>query len=187
MADALTVFRGDRLIFRDLSFAVPAGGALVLTGPNGAGKTTLLRVLAGLKRAEGGTVTLDGTAERAGRIGWVGHGNGVKPALTAAENLVLAGGDTAAALDAFGLASLAQIPARFLSAGQQRRLALARLLSAAAPLWLLDEPSTGLDAASLARFGAALATHRQAGGVVVAATHVPLPLPGAIELPLGAV
>ena len=188
-AEQVSCFRGDRLVLDAVGFAVPAGGALVLVGPNGAGKSTLLRVLAGLKRIDGGTITFDGTPEYAGRAAYLGHLDAIKPALTAAENLRFAvrvgGGDADAALAASGLSGLAALPARMLSAGQKRRLALARLAVLSVPLWLLDEPTVGLDTAAIARFGEALAAHRDAGGVVVAATHLPLPLPGAETLQLG--
>ncbi len=192
--EGLAAFRGERLVLRDISLAVPPGGALLLTGPNGAGKSTLLRLLAGLVRAAAGALrwgALDALADPAahgGRVAYLGHLDAIKPGLTAAENLRLwAGRDAvAAALDAAGLAALAELPARMLSAGQQRRLALARLGLRAAPIWLLDEPTLGLDAAAVARFGAQLAAHRGRGGVVVAATHLPLPLPGAATLGLAA-
>ena len=188
-AKQLSCFRGDRLVLDAVGFAVPAGGALVLVGPNGAGKSTLLRVLAGLKRSDAGTVTFDGTSEYAGRAAYLGHLDAIKPALTATENLRFAarigGGNAEAALADAGLTKLAALPARMLSAGQKRRLALARLAVLAAPLWLLDEPTIGLDTEAITRFGAALAAHRDGGGVVVAATHLPLPLPGADILTLG--
>lgn len=174
-------------MFRGLSFAVPPGGALLLLGPNGAGKSTLLRVLAGLLRLEAGAVRWRG-GEAAGRVALVGHQDAVKPGLTTWENLALAagagGGDRGGALAAMGLDGLAALPARMLSAGQRRRLALARLIVSARPVWLLDEPTLGLDAASVARLGTALAAHRAGGGVVVAATHLDLPLPGAAALRL---
>ena len=188
LADGLSVFRGERLVLDRVSFGVAAGGALLLLGPNGAGKSTLLRALAGLKRLDGGRVLFDGSEDRAGRLAYLGHQDGIKPGLTAAENLGFAarvsGGDAGAALDALGLRALAGLPARMLSAGQRRRLALARLAVSKAALWLLDEPTLGVDAASVQAFGDLLAAHRASGGVVVAATHLPLPLPGAHELNL---
>jgi heme exporter protein A len=179
----LAAFRGEKLVFRDIDFSVPAGGALLLTGPNGSGKSTLLRVLAGLLRPAAGEVRWDG------HVAYVGHQDAVKPALTAAENLRFAaavgGGDVSAALDAVGLQELVDLPARMLSAGQRRRLALARLLLTDAGLWLLDEPTLGLDAPSVERFATMLAAHRARDGIVVAATHLPLPLVEAAELRLG--
>lgn len=187
--EQVSCFRGDRLVLDRVSFGVAAGGALLLTGPNGAGKSTLLRVLAGLKRMDGGRISWDGAEEYTEKLAFLGHQDALKPGLTGVENLqtpaALRGGDIAAALDAVGLAALAGLPARMFSAGQKRRLALARMLVLRAPLWLLDEPSLGLDAAAVERFGGMLAEHRAAGGVVVAATHLPLPLPDAAELRLG--
>ena len=187
-AEQVSCLRGERLVLDRVGFSVPAGGALVLLGPNGAGKSTLLRVLAGLARLDGGTITFDGTEDYAGRAAYLGHLDAIKPALSALENLRFAarvgGGDPRAALAAAGLAPLAELPARMLSAGQKRRLALARLSLLDAPLWLLDEPSVGLDTAAVERFGQMLAAHRALGGVVVAATHVDLPLPGADSLSL---
>lgn len=180
----MAAIRGERLVFAGLSFALAPGGALLLVGPNGSGKSTLLRILAGLGRLASGMLLWDGAdalADRplhATRLGYLGHLDAVKPGLTAAEN---AG---AAALEAMALGSLADLPTRMLSAGQRRRLALARLIADAAPLWLLDEPTLGLDAASVEHLGVALATHRARGGMLVAATHLPLPLPGAQELAL---
>jgi len=194
-AEALAVVRGERLIFRDLGFTVPEGGALVLAGANGAGKSTLLRLLAGLIRPIAGRLLWQGRdafldlAEHAGRVAYLGHHDAVKPGLTAAENLrftaALSGGDASAALASMGLSDLADLPARMLSAGQKRRLALARLPLSNAALWLLDEPTLGLDAASIARFGTLLTAHRATGGLVIAATHVPLPLSDVQALRLG--
>lgn len=193
--ESLAVFRGERLVFRDLDFSLAAGQALVLAGPNGSGKSTLLRLLAGLVRPIAGRLlwqdedALADLTGHAARVAYVGHQDAVKPGLTATENLRfdarLAGGAVADALAAVGLADLADLPARMLSAGQKRRLALARLALTEVPLWLLDEPTLGLDTASIGRFGALLAGHRARGGMVVAATHVPLPLDGTTELPLG--
>jgi heme exporter protein A len=190
----LAAFRGERLVFSGLRFAVPAGGAMLLLGPNGAGKSTLLRLLAGLVRPEAGSVlwhgedTLADLPAHADRIAYLGHQDAIKPGLTTAENLRFRATPAAidTALDAVGLAALADLPARMLSAGQKRRLALARLAVRPAPIWLLDEPTLGLDAASVARFGAMLAAHRATGGVVVAATHLPLPLPDAVDFVFGA-
>jgi heme exporter protein A len=194
-AEGLAVFRGERLVFRDLAFSVPAGGALVLAGANGSGKSTLLRLLAGLIRPEAGRLLWHGAdaladlTAHAKRVSYVGHQDAVKPGLSVAENLDfwvrLHGGRLDDALDAMGLGDLADLPARMLSAGQKRRLALARLALSAAPVWLLDEPTLGLDTASITRFGTLLAKHRARGGMVVAATHVPLPLQGVTTLRLG--
>lgn len=193
-AEGVAVFRGERLIFRDFSFTVPSGGGLVLAGPNGSGKSTLLRLLAGLVRPAAGRVLWDGVdaladpAEHGQRVAYLGHQDAVKPGLTVMENLrfaaAVSGRSVMTALAAVGLEALAELPARMLSAGQKRRLALSRLVLSAAPLWLLDEPTLGLDAASIDRFGGLLAAHRGGGGLVVAATHVPLPLPDAVVLRL---
>ena len=169
-AVGLAAFRGERLVFAGLSFAVPAGGALLLTGPNGSGKSTLLRLLAGLLRPEAGQLLWDGAdaladlPSHAARLRYLGHQDAVKPGLTVAENLRFWGGGDAIrhALEAVDLLRLADLPARMLSAGQKRRLAIARLALAPAPLWLLDEPTLGLDGASVARVGALLAAHRAA-------------------------
>lgn len=193
-AEGLAAFRGERLVLRDLDFSVPEGGALVLAGPNGSGKSTLLRLLAGLVRPVAGRLlwgeedALADLPAHAARVAYVGHLDAVKPALTVAENLRFAarlgGGAIEDALAALGLTELAELPARMLSAGQKRRVALARLALTRAPLWLLDEPTLGLDVASVARFGTLLAAHRARGGLIVAATHLPLPLEGATELRL---
>jgi len=153
-----------------------------------------LRLLAGLVPPAEGQVLWDGTdalADRpahAARLRYLAHADALKPGLTLAENLgfwaALWGGSVADALAAVGLEALAPLPARMLSAGQKRRAALARLALAPVPLWLLDEPSVGLDAASITGFGRLLAAHRARGGMVLAATHVDLPLPGARELRL---
>lgn len=193
----LAAFRGDRLIFDNISFTLAAGGAVILVGENGAGKTTLLRLLAGfVPRAAGqllwdGADALDDLASHGRRVAWLGHQDAVKPGLTVAENLDAwrrGAGDRLsarnAALDALGLGDFAEVPGRMLSAGQRRRVAISRLLLADAPLWLLDEPTTALDAASVVRLGTVLADHRAAGGMVIAATHLDLPLPGAARLSL---
>jgi heme exporter protein A len=193
-AEGVAAFRGERLVLRNVSFTLDAGGAMLLTGANGAGKSTLLRLLAGLVRPAVGRVLWRGQdagadlAAHAARIAYVGHQDAVKPGLTAAENLGFAarlgGGSVAEALATLGIAALADLPTRMLSAGQRRRLALARLDLTQAPLWLLDEPTLGLDTIAVERFGRLLARHRARGGLVVAATHLPLPVEGAAELRL---
>lgn len=192
-AENLACLRGERVVFAGLSFALAPGEALLLTGANGAGKSTLLRLLAGLLRAAEGRVLWNG-ADEAAPLRYLGHADALKPAFTAAENLGfaarlagVAAGRVAAALAALDLAPLASLPVRVLSSGQKRRLALARLAldaPGAVPLWLLDEPTTGLDAMSIERLGALFAAHRAAGGMVIAATHLPLPLDAARELRL---
>jgi len=197
-ARELACFRGERAVFAGVSFRVVPGGALLLTGANGAGKSSLLRLLAGLLRPAAGALLWggeDALADRAAharRLRYLSPQDALKPALTARETLRFAarlhggggGGGPDAALDALGLLPLAELPVRLLSTGQRRRLALARLALAPAPLWLLDEPTLGLDAASVSRLGGLLARHRERGGAVVAATHLPLPMPDAAELRL---
>jgi heme exporter protein A len=189
--------RGERLVFEGLDFALASGGALLLTGPNGSGKSSLLRLMAGLTPPLAGALAWDGSpiaedpALHRARLHFIGHQDALKPVLTVAETL----GFNAAlreaprdrvlpALQKFHLEALADWPCRVLSAGQRRRLALARLLASPAPLWLLDEPTTGLDEASTKDLLAAIAEHRSSGGMVVIATHLPLPLAGAATLSL---
>jgi heme exporter protein A len=195
----LTIERGGRRLFAGLSFAVDEGAALIVTGPNGAGKSSLLRALCGFLPIEAGGFALEGgDAERSvgEQAHYLGHADGVKGALTAGENLAFAaamlGGESSraaqrAALARVGLAHVIDFPARLLSAGQRRRVALARLLIADRPLWLLDEPTTALDAGAQEACVAILRAHLRGGGVIVAATHAPLTLEGAQELRLGAV
>ena len=186
IAQNLSAFRGERLVLQDVSLRAPPGTALLLLGPNGSGKSTLLRVLAGLKRPDAGSITWHGQPLE--HVAYLGHQDAIKPGLTGAENLAFAARRSrmtvAAALDLMDLAPLAGLPARMFSAGQKRRLALARILLSPAPVWLLDEPTLGLDHASVARLGVLMTQHRAAGGVIVTATHLPLPLPGAQELHL---
>ncbi|WP_284944252.1 heme ABC exporter ATP-binding protein CcmA [Acidisoma cladoniae] len=195
-ARSVAAFRGDHLVFEDVSFRLEAGAALVLTGRNGSGKTTLLRLLAGLMPPAAGDVLWQGEDALADlpahglRLAYLGHQDALKLGLTPLENLSLwaRGRDRSeaieTALEAVGLADLAQLPARMLSAGQRRRVAIARLLVTRAPLWLLDEPTTALDAASVVKLGEMAAAHRAGGGILVAATHLDLPLPGALALSL---
>lgn len=193
-AQQLACWRAERLVFADLSFELAPGEALLLTGANGAGKSSLLRLLAGLIPAAEGRLLWDGEDALSDKIShgaklrYLGHQDALKPALTARENLAffarLWGGEVEAALEALDLTPLAELPARVLSSGQKRRLALARLALAPRRLWLLDEPSVGLDAASVQRLAPLFAAHRAAGGMVAAATHLPLPLPDARELRL---
>jgi heme exporter protein A len=189
--------RGGRLVFDQVSFALSPGEAMLLKGPNGAGKSTLLRVLAGFLAPASGHLSWRGQpvgedpAEHRARLHLIGHGNGLKNALTARENLRFAIAVAGApadhidpALDAFDLGGLAEVPALYLSAGQKRRLALARLLGAARPVWLLDEPDAGLDVAHRAHLMRAVAGHRDGGGIAVIATHGDLALatPHVLEL-----
>ncbi len=194
--ERLTCRRGEHEVFAGLSCSVHPGDALILRGPNGAGKSSLLRVLAGFIVPAAGEVLWEGQdvdddpdAHRA-RLHYVGHLDTLKPVLTAAENLrgqaAMLGraADVDGALAAFGLAPLRDLPGRFLSSGQRRRLALARLLAVRRPLWLLDEPTVGLDRESIERLEAQIARHREAGGLAVIATHMDMDLPGAYTLEL---
>jgi heme exporter protein A len=193
-AEAVTIERGGRIVIDTVSFKVGAGEALILTGPNGAGKTTLIRALAGFLQPTAGTIRLDGADDDKDQLTYchyVGHRDAIKSKLTVSENVAFwagyLGGSTATvepALDACGLADLAAVPAAYLSAGQKRRLGLARLLSAPRPVWLLDEPTTSLDAHHQRTFAALIEQHRAAGGIIVAATHMDLGLSGARALTL---
>ena len=196
-ANDLTCSRGMHTVFAGLSLRVEGGQALVLLGPNGSGKTTMLRALAGFLPADSGTILLEGQdseRERAEYCHYVGHRDGLKLRLTARENLqfyadFLGDGDASgcveAALDRFELAALGPIPTGYLSAGQKRRLGLARLLVAERPIWLLDEPSVSLDAASVEILKDVLKSHLEGGGIAVVATHLPLGLDDADRLNLG--
>ncbi len=187
--EGLSAKRGEDLIFHDISFIVAAGEALIVTGPNGSGKSTLLRVLAGLLAPESGTVRLDDTAADIGHprelCHYLGHRNAMKHELTVEENLSFwksfmgdsAGGSGIGieeATEALGLGGISHLPFGYLSAGQQRRMAMAKLLVAYRPVWILDEPTAALDAAADGLFAGLVERHLGAGGVVVAATHQPL-------------
>jgi heme exporter protein A len=191
--------RSDRLVFTGLDARLDSGGALLVVGANGSGKSSLLRILAGLLRPfagaifwDGADVTADAYAHRA-RLAYLGHGDAIKPPLTVGEEIGFwtaidgVGQDAArAALAAMDLTRLADFPCRHLSAGQKRRLAIARVLARIdAPLWILDEPTNGLDAEARRRLARALAAHRDGGGMVVVASHEGLDLHGAQVLELG--
>jgi len=193
----LMCVRGERTVFHALDFTLSAGGALTLIGPNGAGKSSLLRMMAGLLRpAEGRMLwgeedALDEFDEHGARLHYVGHHDAVKPVLTAAENIGFwahlrdRGEDAIVdALEVFAIQHLYDVPGRFLSAGQKRRVNLARIIAAPAPLWLLDEPTTALDKATIKRLEAAIQKHRDTGGMVVLSTHADVDTPGAKTLNL---
>lgn len=193
-ADNLQCERGGRVVFRQCSFALKAGELMMLAGPNGSGKSSLLRLIAGLNEATEGTLALDGGHEELSigqQAHLIAHQEAVKAALTVFENLgfwrdFLGGGDVEQALAAFDLGRFSSYPAGLLSSGQMRRLALARLVLVARVLWLLDEPTVGLDAASQERLSKAMAEHLARGGMIIAATHVPLGLEPQVRLDLGA-
>lgn len=180
--------RGGREVFAGLDFAVGRGEALAVTGRNGAGKSSLLRLIAGLLAPAGGTVRLEGgDPERslAEQCHFLGHRDGLKPTLSVRENLefwrdFFGGGSglaTDASLDALKIAHLSELPASYLSAGQRRRLALARLAAIKRPVWLLDEPTSALDTQAQALLTGLMTQHLQGGGLIVAATHDALGLP----------
>ncbi|MTH79298.1 heme ABC exporter ATP-binding protein CcmA [Paracoccus aestuariivivens] len=175
----LAVARGGLRVIESLDFSLSGGQALVLRGPNGSGKTTLLRTLAGLQPAVAGQIDCPPDS-----IAYAGHADGLKPALTVSENLsfwasVFGGPAIGPALVAMNLTELTARPAHTLSAGQKRRLGLARLMVTGRPLWLLDEPTVSLDSNSVALFAAMLRAHLAAGGAALVATHIDLGLPEA--------
>ena len=194
-AHGISVERGGRLIIHDLSFTVSAGRALLLKGANGAGKTTLLRALAGFLPLAAGALELEGgeaEAEIGEQTHFVGHQNANKPSMTVVENLQFWSAFNEGepemvdrAMNALDLVRLADIPAGYLSAGQRRRLGLARLMVARRPIWLLDEPTTALDVESQSALMAVCNNHVGAGGIIIAATHMPLAFQNSSELQLG--
>jgi len=193
--DNLTCSRGGREVFAGLNFSLSGGEALVVTGRNGAGKSSLLRMIAGLVHIAGGRLALDGgepDASIAEQSHYVGHQDSVKPSLTVGENLKFWARYLGAiestidsALQAVDLAPLADLPAAYLSAGQRRRLSIARLVAAPRPLWLLDEPTSALDVPSQNRLADLMRSHLTGGGMIVAAAHGPIGLERARELKIG--
>ncbi len=191
----LTCSRGDRALFQKLSFSVQPGELLYVQGANGSGKTTLLRTLCGLSQPAEGEVQWQGTPinrladDYRGQLCYIGHANGIQGDLSAAENLRFGpcvGGagsldDVTAALERVGLAKAARLPAKFLSQGQKRRLALARLLVASKPLWILDEPLTALDVHFGAIMNERLTAHVAAGGLIVITSHQELAVSGRVS------
>ena len=187
-AEKLACTRGDKSLFEGLSFRVKAGQALAVEGANGAGKTSLLRMIAGFLSPVAGRIVVriaelesDDAEERGKSIGWLGHQDGLKPQLTVREQLdffahLYRGIAEANVLALVGLARQADLPCRYLSAGQRRRLALARLWVSKRPLWLLDEPFAALDASGQALVAHLMARHCGDGGIIIAATHEPLGL-----------
>ena len=194
----LACIRSERIVFAGLDFSVTPGEALVLSGPNGSGKSSLLRLMAGIARPAAGRIDWQGAPiaddpeSFYADMHYVGHRDAVKQALTVRENLAfhcalrVAAPDIEGALELTGLDALADLPARMLSAGQTRRLALARMLASPAPLWLLDEPTVALDTRSVERLRSAIAAHRETGGMVVASTNVPLGIEDAASIDVSA-
>jgi len=186
LASGLRCVRGGREVFSALTFEAPAGELLAVTGRNGSGKTSLLRLIAGLLTPAGGSLALQGgDAELTlpEQAHYLGHRDALKPALSVTENLQFwrdfLGGkpfDPAESLGAVGLAHAAHLPAAYLSAGQRRRLSLARLLAVRRPIWLLDEPTTALDTTGQEMIAGLMREHLESGGLIVAATHSPLGL-----------
>lgn len=191
----LSCQRGGRTVFDGLSFALRPGEALLVSGPNGAGKTSLLRQIAGLLPLAAGRLEVEGAAADAEipeLCHYVGHLNAVKASFSVRENLAFwaafLDGDGASldrSLAAFGLGSLAELPAGLLSAGQKRKLALSRLFAAPRPVWLLDEPQVSLDAASVRLLDTAIKNHLEAGGIALVVSHTPLKTKFAHRLALG--
>jgi heme exporter protein A len=196
-ATDLACRRGGRDVFAGVSFSVASGESLTIRGRNGAGKSSLLRMMAGLVRVAGGQVSLEGGDPEltlGEQAHYLGHLDALKPSLSVEENLRFwsaflgaAAADLDEPLRAVGLATLSDLPAAYLSAGQRRRLSIARLLTVKRPLWLLDEPTSTLDAAAQVRLGEIMQAHLAGGGIILAATHGPLQLDGARELNLDGV
>jgi heme exporter protein A len=190
-ATDLACHRGGRQVFEGVSFSLRAGELLELRGPNGSGKSSLLRLIAGIDEPSRGAIKLTGADYRNEALHLIGHGEASKPVLTVSENLqfwsdFLGGGEVAPSLSAFNMQSLADVPASLLSEGQRRRLALTRLVLVKRPLWLLDEPSVGLDQSAAAQLRSVMQNHMAAGGMIVASTHVDLGLSSHQTLQLGA-
>ena len=193
-ADGLACTRGGREVFRGLSFVLIAGEGMVVTGRNGAGKSSLLRMIAGLIRISAGHLDFDGGNPElplAEHCHYLGHQDAMKPSLSVGENLefwtAFFGADLAVApaLDTVDLRPLADLPAAFLSAGQRRRLSIARLVAVPRPIWLLDEPTSALDITSQKILSELMSSHLSSGGIIVAAAHGPIGLEHARELKLG--
>ena len=193
--EELACIRGGREVFRGLAFTISSGEALLVTGRNGAGKSSLLRMIAGLVRIAGGQLAMSGADPEMSipeQAHYLGHQDALKTSLSVAENLgfwtrYLGGGGSAqAALATVGLDALADLPAAYLSAGQRRRLSIARLVAVNRPIWLLDEPTSALDREAQQCLARLMAEHLALGGMILAATHGPVGLEKARELRLGA-
>jgi len=197
IAENLAGERGGEPVFSGVSFSLSEGEGLVVTGPNGSGKSTLLRIVAGLLPSAAGAIRLETHAENetppvASACHYLGHGNAMKTALSVEENLrfwqEFAGEphlSVSEALDVIGLPQVASLPYGYLSTGQKRRVSIAKLLVSYRPIWLLDEPTAGLDRASEAQFAALVKAHLEDGGIAIAATHLPLGIDGLQELRMG--
>ncbi len=200
IASNIAVIRGEDLILQDVSFNVSAGEALIIRGENGSGKSTLLRAIAGLLPLEVGSFSIEdptngfGGTTHTDLCHYLGHENAMKPAMSVGENLVFwqefAGQphlDIDEAMDMVGLDGLQDVPFAHLSTGQRRRISIARLLISYRPIWLLDEPTAGLDAASEKQFSELMKAHLEDDGIILAATHIPLGLDSTKELVFGAI
>ena len=195
LATDLACIRGGREVFQGLSFAVSAGQGLTVVGPNGAGKSSLLRLIAGLVRQTAGHILIEGGDPElsiAEQAHYLGHQDALKHSLTVLENLTfwahMLGVPTAVtgqALEQVGLGTIVDLPAGYLSAGQRRRLSIARLVAISRPIWLLDEPTTALDTGSQAMLASLMADHLKGGGLIMAAVHGPIGLERPVELRLG--
>jgi heme exporter protein A len=195
-ASNLGCVRGSREVFRNVNFSLSSGQALAVLGPNGAGKSSLLRIVAGLLRLDSGRLELDGSDPELTipeQAHYLGHQDALKPSLSVAENLTfwaryLGEGHVGLTdtLEALGLAAIRDLPAGYLSAGQRRRLSIARLLAVSRPIWLLDEAAAALDQAAQARLVELMRGHLAGGGLILAATHASLGLDAVHELRLGA-
>jgi len=197
IVENLDIVRGEDLIFSGVTFEVLSGQALIVRGANGSGKSTLLRAMAGLLPVAGGKIAFDdpegefGDAQLPELCHYLGHENAMKASMSVGENLQFwqefagqAHLDVEDALDMVGLGGLSSIPFPHLSTGQRRRASIARLLVSYRPVWILDEPTAGLDASSEKQFGALMQAHLDDDGMIIAATHVPLGLKGAREIDL---
>lgn len=182
---AVTGARGGRTLFEGLSFALATGEAALVTGPNGAGKSSLVRIAGGL------LAPVSGTVRREGDIALLAEPHALDPELPLARTLdfwaALDGRRraVAGALAGLGLDRIADVPVRMLSTGQRRRAGVARVVASGAPIWLLDEPANGLDAVAIGTLESLIADHRQAGGIALVATHLPIRLPNAVPVVLG--
>jgi len=195
-ASNLGCVRGSREIFRNVNFNLAPGQVLAVLGPNGAGKSSLLRIIAGLLHLESGRLELEGGDSELTipeQAHYLGHQDALKPSLSVAENLTfwaryLGNGRAGLtdALETVGLASIRDLPAGYLSAGQRRRLSIARLVAVPRPIWLLDEAAAALDQAAQGRLIDLMRRHLAGGGLILAATHAPLGLDAVLELRLGA-